>query len=97
MVDPGLLEYADYKTVRARIFPIPAHGSKKVELEYTQVLRAENGMLKYRFPLKAEGQSEPVDEMKVDVKLTSKQGLRTIWSPTHTISSTRSDVGLCGR
>ena len=24
MVDPGLLEYADYKTVRARIFPIPA-------------------------------------------------------------------------
>ena len=29
MVDPGLLEYADYKTVRARIFPIPAHGTKE--------------------------------------------------------------------
>jgi Ca-activated chloride channel family protein len=91
MVDPGLLEYADYKTVRARIFPIPAHGTKKVELEYTQVLRAENGMLKYRFPLKSEGQSEPADEIKVDVKLASKQGLRTIWSPSHTISSTKSD------
>src|SRR5262249_14227127 len=34
MIDPGLLEYADYKTVRARIFPIPAHGTKTVELEY---------------------------------------------------------------
>src|ERR1700722_4295747 len=91
MVDPGLLEYADYKTVRARIFPIPAHGTKKVELEYTQVLKAENGMLKYRFPLKAEGESAPVDEVKIDAKLASTQGLRTIWSPTHTITTTRSD------
>jgi Ca-activated chloride channel family protein len=91
MVDPGLLEYADYKTVRARIFPIPAHGTKKVELEYTQILHAENGMLKYRFPLKAEGETAPIDEVKIDAKLSSKQGLRTIWSPTHTITSTRQD------
>lgn len=91
MIDPGLLEYADYKTVRARIFPIPAHGTKKVELEYTQILRAENGMLKYRFPLKTKGDGGPVEEVKIDAKLNSKQGLRTIWSPTHLISSTRGD------
>lgn len=91
MVDPGLLEYADYKTVRARIFPIPAHGTKKVELEYTQILHAENGMLKYRFPLKAEGETSPIDEVKIDAKLNSKSGLRTIWSPTHTITSNRTD------
>lgn len=91
MVDPGLLEYADYKTVRARIFPIPAHGSKKVELEYTQILKAENGMLKYQFPLKAQGQANQVAEMKVEVKLSSKPGLRTIWSPTHSIKSQRLD------
>ncbi|MCC7526869.1 MAG: VWA domain-containing protein [Candidatus Melainabacteria bacterium] len=89
MVDPGLLEFADYKTVRARIFPIPAHGTKKVELEYTQVLKAENGMLKYRFPLKAEGEAEPVESIKMNVKLAGKQPLRTIWSPTHTVTSTR--------
>lgn len=89
MVDPGLLEFADYKTVRARIFPIPAHGTKKVELEYTQVLKAENGMLKYRFPLKAEGEAEPVDKIKMNVKLAGKAPLRTIWSPTHTVESAR--------
>lgn len=89
MIDPGLLEYADYKTVRARIFPIPAHGSKKVELEYTQVLKAENGLITYNFPLKTEGESEPADEIKINVKLASKQGLRTIWSPSHMISSKR--------
>lgn len=57
MVDPGLLEYADYKTVRARIFPIPAHGTKKVELEYTQLLKAESGLIKYRFPLKSDSEA----------------------------------------
>lgn len=93
MVDPGLLEYADHKTVRARIFPIPAHGTKKVELEYTQLLRAENGLLKYSFPLRSKGGNEPVEEVKIDMKMSSKQGLRTIWSPTHLISSTRSGEG----
>lgn len=89
MVDPGLLEYADYKTVRARIFPIPAHGTKKVELEYTQILRAENGLLKYQFPLKAQGETPAVDKVKIDVKIASKQGLRTIWSPSHEINSSK--------
>jgi uncharacterized protein YegL len=88
MVDPGLLEYADYKTVRARIFPIPAHGTKKVELEYTQLLKAENGMLAYHFPLRTQG-AEEADELKVSVKLNSKAGLRTIWSPSHTITTKR--------
>lgn len=90
MVDPGLLEYADNKTVRARIFPIPKHGTKKVELEYTQLLKAENGLIKYKFPLKTEGEAEPANEVKVNVKLASKQGLRTIWSPTHAVETTRS-------
>jgi Ca-activated chloride channel family protein len=72
MVDPGLLEYADYKTVRARIFPIPPHGTKTVELEYTQLLKAENGMLKYSYPLKSEGQADPLEEIKLTATLTSK-------------------------
>ncbi len=91
MIDPGLLEYADYKTVRARIFPIPAHGTKKVELEYTQLLKAENGLVKYRFPLKGdkEASAGPVDDTKMSVKLSGKQGLRTIWSPSHTVQVER--------
>jgi Ca-activated chloride channel family protein len=89
MVDPGLLEYADYKTVRARIFPIPAHGTKIVELEYTQLLKAEDGLLKYKFPLKAEGETTPSEEIKVDVAISDKQGVRSVWSPSHHISVTK--------
>jgi Ca-activated chloride channel family protein len=91
MVDPGLLEYADYKTVRARIFPIPAHGTKKVELEYTQVLRAENGLLKYRFPLKSETESSGIENVNLSLKIASKQGLRTIWSPSHEVTAKKLD------
>ena len=93
MVDPGLLEYADYKTVRARIYPIPAHGTKTVELEYTQILKAENGLVKYRFPLKAKNNGDPAEKIDVDVKLSSKLPLRTIWSPTHVVSARRSGSG----
>ncbi|MBZ0185294.1 MAG: VIT and VWA domain-containing protein, partial [Candidatus Obscuribacterales bacterium] len=94
MVDPGLLEYADYKTVRARIFPIPAHGTKKVELEYTQLLKGNNGMVQYRFPLKAKVNQEPAEEIKIDVKLESERGLRTIWSPSHAIGAERPSNNL---
>lgn len=89
MIDPGLLEFADYKTVRARIFPIPARGTKKVELEYTQLLKAENGLLKYRFPLKGDQTAGTVDDTKISVKIAGKQGLRTIWSPSHTVKIER--------
>jgi uncharacterized protein YegL len=89
MIDPGLLEYADYKTVRARIFPIPPHGTKTVELEYTQLLKAEDGLLKYKFPLKAEGESTPSEEIRVDMNIGDKQGVRSVWSPSHHIAVTK--------
>ncbi len=89
MIDPGLLEYADYKTVRARIFPIPAHGTKTVELEYTQLLKAEDGLVKYRFPLKTEGETAAADEIKVEMAVSSKTGVRSIWSPSHSVSVSR--------
>jgi len=88
MIDPGLLEYADYKTVRARIYPIPAHGSKTVELEYTQLLKANGGIVSYKYPLRTTNK-DAVSETKLNVSLKGKQGIRTIWSPTHHISMTR--------
>src|SRR6266511_3635782 len=39
--DPGLLEYAAKNLFQASIFPIPPHSDKKLELTYSQILRAE--------------------------------------------------------
>src|SRR4051794_13038525 len=49
--DPGLLEYAGKDLFQASIFPIPANSDKKLELTYTQVLKAESGTVAYRYPL----------------------------------------------
>lgn len=49
--DPGLLEYAGKNLFQASIFPIPPHSDKKLELTYTEVLKAESGTVAYRYPL----------------------------------------------
>src|SRR6201982_2199516 len=49
--DPGLLEYAGRDLFQASIFPIAPHSDKKLELTYTQVLKAESGTVAYRYPL----------------------------------------------
>lgn len=49
--DPGLLEYAGKDLFQASIFPIPANSDKKIELTYTEVLKAESGTVAYRYPL----------------------------------------------
>ena len=36
---------------QASIFPIPPHSDKKLEMTYTQVLKAESGTVAYRYPL----------------------------------------------
>jgi Ca-activated chloride channel homolog len=49
--DPGLLEYAGKDLFQASIFPIPPHSDKKLEMTYSQVLKAESGTVSYRYPL----------------------------------------------
>lgn len=49
--DPGLLEYAGKDLFQASIFPIPPNSDKKLEMTYTQVLKAESGTVAYRYPL----------------------------------------------
>lgn len=49
--DPGLLEYAGKGLFQASIFPIPPNSDKKLELTYSQVLKAESGAVSYRYPL----------------------------------------------
>ncbi|MBX9717735.1 MAG: VWA domain-containing protein, partial [Microbacteriaceae bacterium] len=91
MVDPALLEYCGNRAVRARIFPIPSHGSRKVVLQYTQLLNAESGLFKYEFPLKAKNDSSALDHLKLNLILASKKKIMTCWSPTHKVLTRRAD------
>ena len=88
--DPGLLEYAGKNLFQASIFPIPPHSDKKLELTYSQVLRAESGTVAYRYPLGTGRQLTQIGSVSGRIELDSKEPLRNIYSPTHAIEIKRS-------
>jgi len=91
MRDPALLEYAGRGAVQARIFPIPPKGERRVELEYTQALSAENGLVRYVYPLNTEKFSAwPLENVSVKVKIESGTvPIRAVYSPSHDIAVSR--------
>ena len=88
--DPGLLEYAGKDLFQASIFPIPPHSDKKLEITYTQVVRAEGGTVAYRYPLGTGRQLTQIGSVAGRVEIESKEPLRNVYSPTHVIDVKRS-------
>lgn len=88
--DPALLEYMGRGAFQARIFPIPPHSEKQVEISYGQVLKADKGLVKYVYPLSTEKFSpQPIGNVSVNIDLKSPQALKAIYSPTHNVSVSR--------
>jgi Ca-activated chloride channel family protein len=83
--DPGLLEYAGKDLFQASIFPIPAHSDKKLELTYTQVLRAESGTVSYRYPLGTGHNLAQIGEVTGRVDIEAKDPIRNVYSPSHDV------------
>jgi Ca-activated chloride channel family protein len=82
--DPALLEYVGRDAVRARIFPIPPGGSRKVEIEYAQVLALDNGLVSYVYPLDTEKFSaRPLQDCSIHVDIRSDDAMHAVYSPTH--------------
>jgi Ca-activated chloride channel family protein len=91
MRDPALLEYVDRGAVQASVFPIPAGGERRIELEYSQVLQADNGLFHYRYPLNTEKFSaEPLEDVAVSVRIDSPVPIKAVYSPSHLVDISRS-------
>src|SRR5215204_1826849 len=95
--DPGLLEYAGRDLFQASIFPIPPHSDKKLELTYTQVLKAEGGTVSYRYPLGTGRNVAPVGTVSGKLDIEGRQALRNIYSPTHELDVRPSRGGNAAR
>jgi len=88
--DPALLEYLNRGAFQASIFPIQPKGERRVEIEYSQVLAADNGLIHYVYPLNTEKFSaRPLDSVSVNVEIKSKDALKAIYSPSHPVSVER--------
>ena len=47
--DPALLEYTGRDTYKARISPLPPRGERRIEIEYTEVLPFDSGLVSYNY------------------------------------------------
>ncbi len=90
--DPALLEWVDHGLLQLSVFPIPPGGTRKVEIEYVELLPAEGGLVGYRHPLSAELAKEtPIEELALSVSVSSTTELRAVYSPSHRVSIDRPD------
>lgn len=89
--DPALLEYVGRGAMQANIFPIPPQGERRIELEYTQVLPAENSLVHYVYPLNTEKFSAwPLENVSVNVNIhTTGVPIRAVYSPSHELDVSR--------
>lgn len=88
--DPALLEYVDRGAFRASIFPIPPKGERRIEIEYSQVLAAEQGLVHYIYPLDTERFSaKPLEQVSIDVQIKSHEAIKAIYSPSHNVAVSR--------
>ena len=87
MKDPALLEYVGRNMFRARVFPIPANGEKRIQLSYTEIIKAERNLIRYVYPLNTERFSlHPLQEVTISVEISSKIPLSNVYSPSHNVS-----------
>ena len=88
--DPALLEYAGRGAVKAHIFPVPPQGERRIELEYTQALLAENGLVRYVYPLNTEKfSSQPLEDVSINVDVQATAPVRAVYSPSHEVAISR--------
>jgi len=66
--DPALLEWVKGSEVSLKVFPLPAHGTRKIVLAYDQVLPEASGQVRYLYPLSL-GQDRAIfiDDFSIDV------------------------------
>ncbi len=91
-LDPALLEYAGQNLIRARIFPIPSGGERRVKISYNQILDYGSGLFRYLYPLNTEKFSfKPLEEVSITVTLSSSNLIKSIFSPSHSVTVQKID------
>jgi Ca-activated chloride channel family protein len=88
--DPGLLEYAGTRMLKARIFPIEPRSDVKIALRYTQVAQADGGVYHLRYPLRsAQPNAGQVDQLAVRVAVKASKPVKLFYCPTHKLDVVR--------
>jgi hypothetical protein len=78
-----LREYASANVVHVRIPSIDAHGVKRMQIGYSQPLRADDGVIGYRYPLSIA--SAGAGHVTLGMTVKTEAGFRDVGSPSHAV------------
>ena len=86
MEDPALLEYVGENLFKARVYPIPARGERRIDMTFEQVLKLDNGLCQYTLPLRAPRNfKQPIKNFTLTLNLESQRPIKSIYSPSHNV------------
>ena len=90
MRDPALLRYVGRGAYEVKLYPVPAHATRRITLHYVQPLAAEGsgGTRRFNCAFLSGGGVAP-HTATVEVKLSDPDPLASVYSPTHAVSVQR--------
>jgi Ca-activated chloride channel family protein len=89
--DPALLEYVGYGLFKTSIFPIPAGGKREITLKYSQLCNRKLDLIEFAYPLGTQKfSSVPVKNISITARISSNEGIKTLYSSSHDIQTERS-------
>jgi Ca-activated chloride channel homolog len=88
--DPALLEYVGTSAIQANVFPIPPRSERRIEIEYQQLLTADNGLFHFIYPQSTHLYTNaPLANQSIRVEVSSNEAIRAIYSPSHPVDISR--------
>ncbi|HEX6041228.1 hypothetical protein [Longimicrobium sp.] len=82
---PGLREYARTRIVHVPVPDIPPGGRRRVQVQYSQPLRRDDGRVAYRYPLAAGAEVAPIGHLRLGMTIRTPAGFHDIASPSHAV------------
>jgi len=91
--DPALVQWLGTGMFQTSVFPIPVGATRTVTLRYSQLLRRNDSLTDYHFPLStARYTSLPLEKLSIRVSLSESEEIKNIYSPTHELDIKRDDA-----
>jgi Ca-activated chloride channel family protein len=91
--DPALLEYVGRDLFQTSVFPVPPGKESTVQINYSQLLKKEGGLVDFLLPIgMAKHSAKPVENVSVTVNIAAPAPLRTVYSPTHQAEINRTNA-----
>jgi Ca-activated chloride channel family protein len=82
--DPGLLEQTGHNTFKVSVFPVPAKGEQKIQIEYFERIGYDSGTCSYVYPLRTpEAASVTNGDFTIVIRMNSRIPMKTVTAVSH--------------